>query len=334
MAKLTWKESAELVGIAAIIGSLVFVGLQLKQAQAQPVDPTNWTAIERGIIEEQNHVRQKPQSYIPHLEARLASMDARGNIPNGCGPNCTMQTKEGKAAVAEAIDFLRNQQSLGALSFSSGVARASKAHATEQSGGATGHVGADGSSHDDRFRRHGVTPSGSGENITYGRGTAQSMVLRLIIDDGTRGRGHRKNIFSHKWTATGVGCGPHTTYNGVCVIGYIASSQDNSSAGSASTAAAGNPVETNGSQPAVTQGSLKVVHSGTVDLLALEIAGADLLGGTLSPGHSRDIQLEAGLCQADLTIRMGGGYLPTDWPELSLCGATLTIDDQNGFGLK
>lgn len=33
MAKLSWKESDELRGIAAIIGSLELVGLQLKQAQ-------------------------------------------------------------------------------------------------------------------------------------------------------------------------------------------------------------------------------------------------------------------------------------------------------------
>jgi len=29
-----WKQSAELVGLAAVVASLVFVGLQLKQSQA------------------------------------------------------------------------------------------------------------------------------------------------------------------------------------------------------------------------------------------------------------------------------------------------------------
>ena len=33
MTRTTWKETAELIGIAAIVVSLVFVGLQLKQSQ-------------------------------------------------------------------------------------------------------------------------------------------------------------------------------------------------------------------------------------------------------------------------------------------------------------
>ncbi len=34
MKRTNWKEIAELIGIATIIASLVFVGLQLKQAQS------------------------------------------------------------------------------------------------------------------------------------------------------------------------------------------------------------------------------------------------------------------------------------------------------------
>lgn len=32
--KASWKETAELIGVAAIVASLIFVGLQLKQSQA------------------------------------------------------------------------------------------------------------------------------------------------------------------------------------------------------------------------------------------------------------------------------------------------------------
>jgi hypothetical protein len=40
MSKLNWKETAELLAMAAIVASLLFVGLQLKQAQ--DIGAVNW----------------------------------------------------------------------------------------------------------------------------------------------------------------------------------------------------------------------------------------------------------------------------------------------------
>jgi len=53
-----WKDIAELVGIAAIVGSLVFVGMQMKQSQqlafAESVQMMRANAIEQGALEAQH----------------------------------------------------------------------------------------------------------------------------------------------------------------------------------------------------------------------------------------------------------------------------------------
>ncbi|MEL6161367.1 MAG: CAP domain-containing protein [Cyanobacteria bacterium J06623_5] len=191
-------------------------------AQAQATELTDWAAIEENLLIEHNRVRQNPQSYIPILAAYRASMDAEGNIPNGCGQNCTMITREGKAAVEEAIAFLQNQPPVGPLASSSAMAQAAKSHAQDQSSGAVGHRSTDGSSFAQRLSRFGVENVAIAENITYGPSTAQEVVMSLIVDDGVAGRGHRTTIFSPEWAIAGIGCNEHATFGTVCVIDYAA----------------------------------------------------------------------------------------------------------------
>ena len=182
----------------------------------------DWSMIEENIILEHSRVRQNPQSYIPILENYLASMDAQGNIPGGCGQNCTLLTHEGQPAVEEAIEFLRVQPPVGPLSKSNSIDRVAKAHAADQVDGAVGHNSSDGSNFSDRLDKFGIQSSGAGENITYGLTTALDVVMNLIIDDGVANRGHRTNIFADGWTIAGAGCGPHAIYRSVCVINYVA----------------------------------------------------------------------------------------------------------------
>lgn len=182
----------------------------------------DWLTIEENLIIEHSRIRQNPQSYIPLLESYLASMDLEGNIPGGCGRHCTMLTQEGRPAVEEAIEFLRNQSPVGPVNKSSSVANAAKAHAADQLNGATGHNSSDGSSFSDRLDRFGIKSLSAGENIAYGPTTAQAVMMNLIIDDGVASRAHRTTIFADDWTVAGAGCGPHATYRTVCVINYAA----------------------------------------------------------------------------------------------------------------
>jgi uncharacterized protein YkwD len=86
--------------------------------------------------------------------------------------------------------------------------------------GALGHTGGDRSSPTDRISRYGTWDRSAGENISYGDMSGREVVMGLIIDDGVRGKGHRKNIFNADFTVTGIACGPHKKYGSMCVITY------------------------------------------------------------------------------------------------------------------
>ena len=49
MKKTNWREIAELIGIAAIVGSLIFVGLQMRQTQSIALNDMSYNRIFSGI---------------------------------------------------------------------------------------------------------------------------------------------------------------------------------------------------------------------------------------------------------------------------------------------
>ncbi len=253
--------------------------------QAQAAD---WATVEQNLIVEHNRVRQNPQSYIPLLEARLASMNSQGNISNGCGRNCTLMTSEGKPAVEEAIRYLRKQPAVGALTPSANIAQAAKAHAVDQSDGSIGHNGSDGSRSSDRLARFGVVNVGTGENIAYGPSTAEDIMVNLIVDDGVADRGHRTNIFRPSWAMAGAGCGSHEVYRVVCVINYADAVRGS----------------------VASDRQFTVINNGTVELRSLQVSGNGVLNTPLAVGQTKQIPL-SNECKVNLTIQLGGNYRPS-----------------------
>jgi uncharacterized protein YkwD len=177
------------------------------------------TALERGILAESNLARTDPAGYAAHLERLLPWFD--GAVLRRPGTTVGLRTNEGAAAVREAIAFLRRQKPVPALAWSGGLWRAARDHAADQGrSGGMGHTGADGSTVDQRLRRHGRWLESAAENIDYGSDSARDVVISLIVDDGVAGRGHRTNIFNPALRVLGAACGPHPRYRQLCVIDY------------------------------------------------------------------------------------------------------------------
>jgi uncharacterized protein YkwD len=170
-----------------------------------------------AIIHEMNLARQDPALYATLLEQRRQNYCGRVYLMPG---NVRLRTHEGIRALDDAIRFLNRTKPQPPLALSPGLCLAAADHCREQAGGAMGHRGNHGSDPGNRISRYGAVRQGWAENIAYGRHTAREIVVALIVDDGVRGRGHRKNIFNPTYNVAGAAYGSHARFGSVCSIDF------------------------------------------------------------------------------------------------------------------
>jgi uncharacterized protein YkwD len=173
--------------------------------------------LSREVLAEMNLMRSDPQAYIEVL--RDYRDQFQGDIVVRPG-RINIQTREGVAAVDEAIAFLRRQKAMEPLTPDLILALTAGDHVADQGpSGFIGHYGSDGWDFATRVARRGGDPYG-GENISYGYDTAREVIIQLLVDDNIADRGHRVNLFRDGYVRAGVSCGPHAVFNHMCVIDY------------------------------------------------------------------------------------------------------------------
>ena len=201
---------------------LIFLGVIMALAlmsSAEGAEATSYlSALEAGVLREMSLARTEPARYAEFLEERRQYYRGRRFKRPG---EITIITNEGVSAVDEAIEFLRRIKPVGALRPSQGMSTAAKDHVRDQGpSGGTGHRGNDGSQMSDRVKHYGRWTGKIGENISYGRSDARDVVIQLIVDDGIRTRGHRRNMFDPEFRVVGVACGEHSGYGAMCVMTF------------------------------------------------------------------------------------------------------------------
>jgi hypothetical protein len=170
---------------------------------------------EEGVFVELNRFRSDPAAYAeylrdyrPRFEGKLLIGDDDSEID--------IMTREGVAAVDEAIRDLRGEKPLPELAWSDALARAAADHVAIQSrSGAVGHY-TKGSGPGERMKARGGGPYVN-EVITYGHHTPAGVVDQLLIDDGVPDRGHRYSLLRPTHRYAGIACGRHPVHRTMCV---------------------------------------------------------------------------------------------------------------------
>lgn len=166
-----------------------------------------------AVVREMNLARQNPALYATFVQEVRGRMNGNALVLPG---GTRVRTKEGTAAVDEAIRFLQRAQPVQPLAVSHGMSRAAADHCADQADGGFGHAGRDRSHAGERIARYGTLSGGWAENISYGKASARDVVIALIIDDGLPARKHRKNIFNPNYNHAGAAFGRHARFGTIC----------------------------------------------------------------------------------------------------------------------
>ncbi len=210
--------------------SSVFENFKLPELSKDKIDTSIWdlsvvdtardvnylTDIEKDVILESNMARSNPQKYAElYIKPRIKEFSGKTYANY-------LLTNEGVTVVNECVNYMSRQKPFPVLTPSKGLSHAAKDHASTQClTNQTGHKGTDGSTPFTRMKRYGSYTTTAGENIAYGSTSAREIVVKLLIDDGVKSRGHRKNILEKSFTNTGVGyANKHKTFGSECVITY------------------------------------------------------------------------------------------------------------------
>lgn len=194
------------------------LGFILLMTLAGALQAHGGSQLERAVVTEMNLARTQPAVYADLLAKRRAHYQGTTYRPPGAAFG--LSSREGVAAVDEAITALRRQRPLPPFTWNDGLAAAARDLAKRQErSGELGH--GDGAMEMNvRIERYGDWHETIGENIAYGPDQGREVVLQLLIDDAVPGRGHRKNIFAEAFRVTGVGCAAHPQFETVCVIDF------------------------------------------------------------------------------------------------------------------
>jgi hypothetical protein len=172
---------------------------------------------EKNLILAMNLIRFDPPKYSKlYVYPRLQYF--KGTAFNFPG-RITLRTREGVEAVRELYLELLDTEPLPLFIPSPGMSKASKGHAKYmKSTGTTSHEGRGGM--DARISKYGEWLGGLGENLQWATTNAHEAIMSLMIDDGIKNRGHRKNIMNPEYRIVGVGIDSHPRWLVSYVINY------------------------------------------------------------------------------------------------------------------
>jgi uncharacterized protein YkwD len=175
--------------------------------------------IEKEIVFEINLFRSNPAKYANDYIAPLAKYYQKKilHYPN----DESIKTREGVKALNECVRELQSATPQPIMYPNQALTKSANDHQKDQGKtGKTGHTGNDNSDLKQRIERYAKWQVRIAENIAYGNSSARQVIIFLLIDDGVKNRGHRKNLLHPAYKTVGVSFGNHPVYGTMCVMDF------------------------------------------------------------------------------------------------------------------
>jgi len=137
-----------------------------------------------------------------------------------CNPSLPVivETKEGTAAIEDAIAFLQKMEPVSRLVWDDTLVKTSASLIDLfEKQGAVSHGQKD-LSFTKRIGEQNRSNSRSAENIALGRNDPKDIVLSMVIDDGLTSRRNRLNLFDAGFSKVAIVIGGHKDHRYACII--------------------------------------------------------------------------------------------------------------------
>jgi len=172
----------------------------------------------KDIFNEHNYLRKNPQSYIEKLE-RVSSY-YRGKYFRH-PMEIPIETYEGISGIKDTIEFLKNQKPVNELKYSEELAMAARDHVLDiGENNLQGHIGSNKSNLNDRIEKYTEWNGLISESIQYCYQFADNIIMSLLIDDGSKDKHQRENLFSEDYNYLGIAVGGHKKFQICTVLNY------------------------------------------------------------------------------------------------------------------
>ena len=172
-----------------------------------------------------NTLRAAPEKLVEILEEHLENFIDNSNYYKDVKLNRRVFTSEGKAAVLEALDFIRDKarKVLVRLEPRRGLVKSASAQVKHIiSSNSISHVGPGGENMETRITTAMNSPGSCAEAIVLGECYSKRIFLNMLIDDGLKHRPHRNIMLSPDLEAFGMALEPHPTKQYIAVLHFFA----------------------------------------------------------------------------------------------------------------
>ena len=170
------------------------------------------------LFQEHNKLRKNPQSYIEKLtKIENYYKDKIFRHPN----EIPIETYEGPEGIKNTIEFLKNKEPVKELIYSESLSKSAFDHANDiGKQGLYSHESSNGALLNERIEKYTEWEGAIAESLQFCYKSPENILMSLIVDDGSKGKHQRQNLFSEEFQYVGIGCAKHKTFKLCTVFNY------------------------------------------------------------------------------------------------------------------